>query len=113
MGAAQVLCHARGLQEFSLLAGREFAQEITQRSIDVWLIECGPVGAETAQRGQHSPGEALEPIDRFSIGKSTSGFKPEWIGEVVEGNERPDSSVAQGLQHRAVACESAFVPASR
>src|SRR5258708_39276546 len=57
--------HTRCLDEPSLFAGRELAQEISQTGIDVGLVEGGPYIAQIAEILDDSPRKALEQTDRL------------------------------------------------
>src|SRR5262249_21398916 len=112
MGQAEVAGYRRGLENAASASGRKLAQEITQGHVHVGFIEGGPVVAEIPQRGYSLVSEALEQFHRLWRCETAFGFEPQRISEMMESHERPDTSIAQRLEHLAIAAQRAAIPAS-
>src|SRR5215470_1467740 len=110
MGQKKMARDMRCLEKPAFAPGRKFAQKIPQRGVDVGLVEGAPVAAQVLQRGDTLLRVALEQRHRSGQLECASFLKPEWVGEMMQGNERPYAALAQGRKHLAVTLERVFVP---
>src|SRR5262249_31692711 len=77
MRQTEITRDVRRLNEAALLPRRKFAQEISQRGINVGFVKRYPVAAEIAQALDDPPREALKKPDRVLVQESAPGLKPQ------------------------------------
>src|SRR5262249_18395808 len=91
---------------------RKLSNRISQRAVDIRLVEGDPCITKIAEFLDHLGGKSLEVHYRSVAQKSACLLKPNWIGEMMQRDQRLDSAPMQSAQHLTVARDCGLIEIS-
>src|SRR5579884_623352 len=88
------------------------AKYISHKSVDVRFVDREPEVAQVLQR-LHDIGNIADKIKNVTlVGKTTTVGKPQWVGEVMQGDERFHVATVQIREHLPVTVYGGAIPLS-
>src|SRR5450755_2722805 len=94
------------------VAWRELAQDISARRVHIGLVEGDPEPAKISDRVDNLTGEPFKQLRRIRLEERASALEPLRMGEVMQTNDRLNSSLAQTFEHLPVALQGGRVKAA-
>src|SRR5437762_5795693 len=107
--SSDVRQYSNGRTEPAALSWGKLSNQVTQRAIDVGLVEGDPCITKIFEVFDHSSRKSLEVHYRSVAKKTACQFKPYWIGEMMQRDQRLDSTPMQSAEHLAVALDCSLV----